>query len=450
MKRSTAHPRLFIGHINVGIQDKNVQTRNFSAAHLKTFLDFHASRTRQTIEHTTGLLDMLVDSVAKGLGDVNPGVRETARPAYWSFHSIWPARAAEIVEKLDGIQKKQLDKVRPDEAPPIPIARPPIGVAKRSSGIGALLAEKRKAAMAARQEVQRTVSSPIVGSPSLTQGRPTLRSTSSHMAPNAEPDTGDSPPSNMKTLEPEATPSRPSTNSRSLIRSPSGLVDGESSPSASPYRQTESLSRTNGHGPKSPTPSTSTSSQASRSSHKIQPSRQTGRSSLSPDVAQRATSSERVADEAQAAQAALAARQLLDTDDDDGPVNPVTPSKPSRPLMQNALLQTPMNGNGRNIWEDSPGHSAVTPMMLDKLKGRRHERSWWIKRQQCRSFSLTAVLTYQEGVLTSRSRQSEPVQDCHPCASIGRRPGRQSSGSRDARSSQPTKVDIVLGKSSYL
>lgn len=385
MKRSTAHPRLFIGHINVGIQDKNVQTRQFAAVHLKTFLDSQATRTRQTIEHTSGLLELLVDSVSKGLSDVNPGVRETARPAYWSFHAIWPGKATEIVEKLDGIQKKQLDKVRPMDAPPIPVARPPIGAAKRSSGIGALLAEKRKAAMAARQEVQRTVSSPITGSPSLGQSRPTPRSTSSHMAPSAESEINDSPPPPTQAAQ-AATPSRPSKSNHSLIPSPSGTADDGKLPSELPLRQSDSPNRSNGHGHKSPTPSASASSQGSRSTQKTQPSQQNGRSSPSPEIAQRSTPSERVAHKAQAAQAEqglMAARQLLDVDDDDGPINPVTPSKPSRSVAQNALLQTPMNGNGRNIWEDSPGPTAVTPMMLDKLKGRRHERSWWIKRQQC-------------------------------------------------------------------
>jgi CLIP-associating protein 1/2 len=354
---------------------------------LKTFLDTQASRTRQTIEHTSGLLDMLIDSVTKGLSDVNPGVRETARPAYWSFHTIWPAKALEIVDKLDGIQKKQLDKVRPSDAPPIPVARPPIGAAKRSSGIGALLAEKRKAAMAARQEVQRTVSSPITGSPSLAQNRPTPRSTSSHIASNSAPLDDDEllAPSQAA---PIATPSRPSGSNHSLIPSPSGSTPTGASPGGSPLRQTDSLSRLSGHGQKSPTPSVSTSSQASRSNHKTQPRQLNGRSSLTPEVAHKAAPSDRALQESQAAQAAqgvMAARQLLDVDDDDGPVNPVTPSKPPRSMVQNALLQTPSNGNGngRNIWEDSPGPSAVTPMMLDKLKGRRHERSWWIKRQQC-------------------------------------------------------------------
>jgi CLIP-associating protein 1/2 len=50
--------------------------------------------------------------------------------------------------------------------------------------------------------------------------------------------------------------------------------------------------------------------------------------------------------------------------------------------------KTPMNGYGGNVWEDSPGPTAVTPLMVDKLKGRRHERSWWLKRQQCRYLPL--------------------------------------------------------------
>lgn len=386
LKRSTAHPRLFIAHIHAGIHDKNLQTRHFSTSHLQTFLDAQAPRTRQTIEHTSGSLDQLVECVTKSLLDVNPVVREIARPAYWSFHTIWPAKAADIVEKLDATQKKQLDKVRPSDASPIPIARPPIGAAKKSSGIGALLAEKRKAAMAARQEIQRTVSSPVPVSPSLGQGRPTPRSTSSHLATvNTEPVSNDSSPT-AKTSIPLMTPSRPSTSAPQLLNSAGGSPAGKPSPAESPLRDRGSIPA-NGSGIQSPTPSTS--SQATRSTSSARrtlPSQTNGRSTLSPGPTLKAISPERAALEAQAAQAArglMAAQQLLEVDDDDGPANPVTPVKPPRPIMQNTLLQTPMNGIGRNVWEDSPGPSAVTPMMVDKLKGRRHERSWWNKRQQC-------------------------------------------------------------------
>lgn len=40
-------------------------------------------------------------------------------------------------------------------------------------------------------------------------------------------------------------------------------------------------------------------------------------------------------------------------------------------------------GNGMyKAWEDSPRSGAMTPAMLDKLRERKHERSWWLKRLQ--------------------------------------------------------------------
>jgi CLIP-associating protein 1/2 len=86
---------------------------------------------------------------------------------------------------------------------------------------------------------------------------------------------------------------------------------------------------------------------------------------------------------AQANQAISAAQQLLDFEEP----SPSTPARASLFPQRNGsdLLRTPVNGikNG-NAWEDSPRNQAVTPMFLEKLKGRRYERSWWARQQQCR------------------------------------------------------------------
>ena len=60
----------------------------------------------------------------------------------------------------------------------------------------------------------------------------------------------------------------------------------------------------------------------------------------------------------------------------------MTPLRPTKAANGN-LLKTPVNGNGfSRPWEESPRSQAMTPMMLDKLRERKHERSWWLKRQQ--------------------------------------------------------------------
>lgn len=352
--KSTAHPRLFISHIHAGTQDKNVQTRIFATGHLKTFLDVQATKHRTTIENTQNMLDTLVDSVRKGLNDVNPGVREAARPAFWAFNSIWPKHGDAILAELDITQKKQLDKVRPEEVAPLSPVRPTIGAAKKSSGIGALLAEKRRAAMAARQDTQRTVSSPVPGSPSLGGGRlrsASTQSTKNHDddSPDPSPTKPDVPTTSTATKVPQETPVRSKMASMSLA-SPSR------SPTRSPLAQKSSTSSSD--------PMSASSSVASQ--------------------ALRTPSGSRTS---------LSSNTIVPVDQGSPQANfnghpPVTPARPGQSSMSTLFPQTPMNGFGGNVWEDSPGPTAVTPMMVDKLKGRRHERSWWLKRQQCQSLYL--------------------------------------------------------------
>jgi CLIP-associating protein 1/2 len=356
--KTTAHPRLFVSHIHTGIQDKNVQTRTYATGHLKTFLDVQATKHRTTIENTPHMLDTLIESTKKGLSDVNPGVREVARPSFWAFNAIWPKHGDSIIAELDVSQKKQLDKVRPAEVAPLTPARPTIGAAKKSSGIGALLAEKRRAAMAARQDTQRTVSSPVPGSPSL--GGPRVRSASTQSthnhdddnSPEASPIKPNDATSSMAPKPPQETPIRSKMANMSLA-SPS-----RESPTRSPLAQKSSTSSSD---PMSA--SSSVASQALRT----------------PSASRTSISSNTIVPLDQGSpQNTFTANQA-----------PVTPARPGQSSKSVMYPQTPMNGFGGNVWEDSPGPTAVTPMMVDKLKGRRHERSWWLKRQQCRSSELS-------------------------------------------------------------
>ena len=360
MTRSTAHPRLFVSHIYAGIQDKNVQTRTYATGHLKTFLDVQAGKHRTTIENTPHMLDTLVDATKKGLSDVNPGVREVARPSFWAFNAIWPKHGDLILGELDTTQKKQLDKVRPEEIAPLSPTRPSIVAAKKSSGIGALLAEKRRAAMAARQDTQRTVSSPVPGSPSLGGGR--IRSASSQSvnkhdddSPEGSPSKGDGVMSTAAIKVPQETPIRSKMANMSL-GSPS-----RESPTRSPLAQKSSTSSSD--------PMSASSSVASQSLK-------------TPSGSRTSISSNTVVPVDHGSPQAIMNSYHP----------PVTPARPGQSSKIALYPQTPMNGFGGNVWEDSPGPTAVTPMMVDKLKGRRYERSWWLKRQQCR-FAMSCLFS---------------------------------------------------------
>lgn len=323
------------------------------------------------------MLDTLIESTRKGLSDVNPGVREEARPAFWSFNAVWPAKGNVILGELDVTQKKQLDKVRPLEVAPIAPVRPPVGAAKKSSGIGALLAEKRRAAMAARQDSQRTVSSPVPGSPSLAGGRTMPRSTSSQSVKNnqAEADSPDgSPQAETKSSGLSYGHGSQETPIRSKMATMSMGSPSRESPSRSPLHQ------------KSSAPAQPTSDPMSSSSSSASQALKTPTVSRAPLRADTATPKSQDAHEVQAAQGVMAAQQLLELTKTASQAHaPTTPARLGQSSKSLLFPQTPMNGLGigRNIWEDSPGPTSVTPMMVDKLKGRRHERSWWLKRQQC-------------------------------------------------------------------
>jgi CLIP-associating protein 1/2 len=78
-------------HIWTACQDKNVQPRMFATGWLKTILNKEAHH-KNHVEHTGGL-DLIEKCIKKGLLDPNPGVRERMRSTYWTFASIWPAKA---------------------------------------------------------------------------------------------------------------------------------------------------------------------------------------------------------------------------------------------------------------------------------------------------------------------------------------------------------------------
>ncbi|KAK4684711.1 hypothetical protein P7C73_g5453, partial [Tremellales sp. Uapishka_1] len=423
---TTPHPRHFIAHIMSGMNEKNVQTRQFCTTHLKTFLNVHAARHRHAIESTPGGVEQLETAVKKALTDVNPQVRESARAAFWSYEAVWPSRALPIQEGMDGVARKQLEKADPrGESASASLAKPPLIQKRAPSAMSAILAEKRKAkaaeAAAGRlgEETSRAVSSPVPQSPSLAQGVPPLSpfvhaarksmpvqavhspqspaspsmnrsSSSSNVSPTMKktsslPRTMSSPLSERSTsaTSPKAKPTVPTLDSRSRSSSlassrgsqsnrdsplrqgtlPQGLRSPASSTSTSVLGQhtlkTPTLSRTPlPHAPHSPSPS-----EAGLMDW--------GQASSTP--AEDALTS-------QAAQAVSAAQQLLDFADDDQLI-PVTPMKPSNGNGAHPY-KTPLNGHGKKIWEDSPRGEGMSPLILNRLKERKHERGWWTARQK--------------------------------------------------------------------
>lgn len=113
LKHTSPQPRTIPNLLWNTLQDKTAQTRAYASAHIKTYIEVHASKARHAIE-TSGGLDTLVNSLKKALGDPNPGVRENARQAYWLLNAVWKGKGAAIMAGLDSTARKQLEKACPD------------------------------------------------------------------------------------------------------------------------------------------------------------------------------------------------------------------------------------------------------------------------------------------------------------------------------------------------
>ncbi|KAK3391058.1 clasp N terminal-domain-containing protein, partial [Podospora didyma] len=93
-------------HVCQASQDKNVQPRLYATGWLKTILT-KESHHKSHVEHSGGL-DLIEKCIKKGLADPNPAVREKMRATYWTFASMWPARAETIMNGLDATAQKLL------------------------------------------------------------------------------------------------------------------------------------------------------------------------------------------------------------------------------------------------------------------------------------------------------------------------------------------------------
>ncbi|CDZ97991.1 CLASP N-terminal domain [Phaffia rhodozyma] len=107
LRTTTCPPRTILPILTQGATDKSVRARSCAFSHCKTYLDIHGVKSKHGIEALGGTTT-LEDMIRKGLADSNPTVRESCRAAFWAFIGVWPALGREMIEKLDGMQKKQL------------------------------------------------------------------------------------------------------------------------------------------------------------------------------------------------------------------------------------------------------------------------------------------------------------------------------------------------------
>ncbi|WVO13086.1 hypothetical protein L204_100696 [Cryptococcus depauperatus] len=402
---TTCHPRIYIHHIASGVSDKNIQMRHYCTQHLKTFLDVHGKKLKTQIDSTVGLGELLEGAVKKALVDTNPGVRDVARASFWSYSAIFPQKAQLIMDKLDSAARKNLEKANPADASSnttASSAKPPI-----KSGLSAMLAERRKAARDAagrkagiEGSSPRVVSEPAFGSPEKnSQGLPrsnsstSITSTSSLPAANKTstlPSRSVTSPDNRTTsgLIGSSTPTHTAKLRSSLNRDSQDL-----SPSKRSQSNSLGLSRSPSHGNMSPGQKDSPLRQSSTVPH----GRIDGQSAALPesrDELQKTwngSSSEH--DPLPEGVANIEETHAISSSTfSSSSAHAISPSTPGRqlasfptsaePPIDDFAFKTPLNHVSRKVWEDSPRPEAVTPLMIDKLKERKHERSWWVKRQE--------------------------------------------------------------------
>lgn len=395
---STAPIRMLVAHITAGLSDKNVQVRQYAISHLRTLVETQAKRIRTGSESSATIVDSIESGIRRSLTDVNPTVRDQARVAYWSFHKIWPEKGQAILDSLDGPARKQLDKANPASvgttAPPKPsMSKKP----SASSAMSALLAEKRKAKaaeLAAGQDrtTARTVSSPVPASPSILQR---ARASSSSPVRDASSENIGNSYETVLHRESQLSNQRDLDQARARNGStrhgddpPSRSRSPESSGSASQHsslRTPPAPLSTAGQGTlgifDNATPASSRLIDLNSGSTRSDPTRPSAGTTLID----------------QADHAESTAKALLDLDEtQDNIPPPITPvrltTKPHFNGLSNGTpsqnhIKTPMNPHARardspHVWDDSPRPGSSTPLLFAEVQEKKHERSWWLRRQE--------------------------------------------------------------------
>ena len=143
ISNTSPQPRTIIPLLWTGLQEKTPQARSTIIEHVKTYLDLHGSRAKTAVE-SSGSFDILENCIKKSLTDANAGVRQNARPAFWSFEGLWKERGRIILEAQDNTSRKQLEKACPNQES-LPEVQPTTPQVKKSSVAAAIAASRAKA-----------------------------------------------------------------------------------------------------------------------------------------------------------------------------------------------------------------------------------------------------------------------------------------------------------------
>ena len=165
----TYHKRM-MEHIWTAAQEKNAATRQCTPEWLKTILKRQAGYKSHF--ESSGGLDLAQKCITKGLDDANPKVKEGMRATYWTFARTWPDKADIIMSKLDPKAKASLEKdpnnpnahLHSSQSSAVVRSTTPAAQTGRAN-IKQLIAEQRKAKMAAQNLPERPVSAMATLSP---------------------------------------------------------------------------------------------------------------------------------------------------------------------------------------------------------------------------------------------------------------------------------------------
>ncbi|KAJ7499121.1 clasp N terminal-domain-containing protein [Mycena latifolia] len=195
IEHTSTPPRILLPLLWQTLQEKTVQARAFVVAHLKQYLELHGHRSKHAIEASGGL-EIMEKSLKRALADANPAVRDNARICFWVFEGIWRDRGVTLLDGLDSVARKQLEKACPNPelaAAVLPSTPKP---AKKSSVAAAIAASRAKAKAIATAPPtlrhQATASSHAVpvrraGSPSLSSPRNSIARPSSPLRMSTSP-----------------------------------------------------------------------------------------------------------------------------------------------------------------------------------------------------------------------------------------------------------------------
>ncbi|ORZ20424.1 clasp N terminal-domain-containing protein [Absidia repens] len=97
--------------------DKNQQSREFTAIYLTTCLETHAPRAivRENMERLN-TLNSIEGFLKTGLLDASPSVRQSCRNAFWIYHRCWPRNGERLLQSFNMTTRKQLEKSKPSES----------------------------------------------------------------------------------------------------------------------------------------------------------------------------------------------------------------------------------------------------------------------------------------------------------------------------------------------